>query len=97
MALATLESAVAQYQANSLYDLNRSASECRLFIEACRAMLIYLPKQVKNGRAGAETYYNPEMVNQALAKAEQWYGANGTAASGGGGSITSLSLENYRG
>lgn len=97
MALTTLDAAAAQYLENATYKLDRSAAKCRLFIEACYALLLLLPKQSRDGRTGIESHYNPEMVQQALSKAELWYSANGTTdGGGGGGSVRHLSFQNYR-
>lgn len=97
MAVTTLSGAKTQYLANSLYDVHKSASEAVLFIEACRALLLLLPKQAKQGRAGGEMTMNPENVQQALDKAERWY-ASSSAASGGRGSgtVRALGFEDFR-
>jgi len=87
MPLTTPVEALDQYAANCLYDLHRSASECLLFIEACRVLLAMMPKQSKSGRMGGEQTTSPEEVSKALDKAEAWYsiyGASSAAGAGGG-------------
>ncbi len=34
---------VQEYLTNRSYDMNNSVSECRLFVAACRALLVILP------------------------------------------------------
>ncbi|MBL9084199.1 MAG: hypothetical protein JNK76_20535 [Planctomycetales bacterium] len=94
MPITSLTGAKTQYLANSSYDLNASASECALFIEACRALMLLLPKRGKNGRLGQEAEYDPEQVAKQLAKAERWHSANASGA--GAGSVVKASFETYR-
>lgn len=95
MALTTPSAALTQYAANCLYDVHGSTSECTLFIEACRVYLAMAPKQAKLGRVGGEQTMSPELVAEELNKAVLWLRTN-RAASAGGGSVRSVSTENYR-
>jgi hypothetical protein len=84
MPLTTPAAAIEQLNANNLYDLNGSASEARLFIEAARALLGgLLPKRSKHGRAGAELEYDPATIQEQLTKAEHWIRVNGSGRAGG--------------
>jgi hypothetical protein len=95
MALADLDAAMDAYAANSLYDLHRSASEAMAFIEACRYLLLFMPKRSKHGRAGTEDEFDPESVRQLLGKAERWYAANG--GTNNAGAVTFGGFADYRG
>jgi hypothetical protein len=84
MALTTPVAALDAYLANSMYDVNNSATQCAAFIEACRALLVLMPKQSKSGRMGSEQTTNPEIVAARLETAEAWYARNRTAQPSGG-------------
>lgn len=94
MPITTLAAAKTQYQANCLYDLHGSVSECALFIEACRNLKLLLPKRAKNGRLGQEAEYDPAIIAEQCAKAERWHSANASGA--GAGSVVKASFETYR-
>jgi hypothetical protein len=95
MPINSLSAAKTQYLANSSYDVNDSASECALFIEACRALLLFLPKRAKNGRLGQEAEYDPALVKDQLAKAERWHQSY-RAGANSGGSVGHLGLAEFR-
>jgi hypothetical protein len=96
MALTTPVEALDQYNANCLYDIHVSAAECALFIEACRALIVLMPKQSKGGRMGGEQTTNPEIVAERLKLAETWYARNRTAQNCGGGGEAFFDFSNFR-
>lgn len=99
MPYTTPVAALAACTANCAYDIHRSPSECALFIEACRAYLFLVPKQMKQGRMGGETTTSPEIVAANLAKAEAWYAINGpstTPEGGGGGGVRFTDFSDFR-
>jgi hypothetical protein len=97
MSVTTLSGAKTQFLANNLYDVHRSTSEAVLFIEACRALLLLLPKTAKQGRMGGEMTMSPDYIQEALGKAERFYESSSAASGGrGSGTVRALSFEDYR-
>lgn len=73
----TPDEIVAQYIDNSLYDLNNSANEARLFIQACRIILVSRPESMSS--AGLSQKFNIANVGAEAKKAEAFLVAiNGT-------------------
>lgn len=68
------------YQDASDYDLVGSLAQARQFIQAGR-MLLALPlrRSASGGRGGEEVELEPRIIQEQIARAEQWYHANAAA------------------
>ena len=79
---------VGQYLDNIGYDHSGSVSSCKLFIEACRALLVMHPAdwQQKN----TKVVFNPVLWKQEMRAAQGWLNANSTTS--GTGNIKHLSF-----
>lgn len=74
---------VGEYLDNLSYDLNSSASQCKLFIAACRALLVMHPSNWE--QSGSRIQFNAELWSQQLNEAQNWLSANGTGSQSNGG------------
>jgi len=79
---------VGQYLDNLDYDHSSSVSACKLFIAACRALLVMHPNdwQQNNSRVT----FSPQLWRQEQQSAQTWLNANSTAV--GTGSVKHLSF-----
>ena len=91
-AASTRKNALDQYHDNLGYDIEGSVSKCKLFIEACRALLSprFSVKRVSHGLSrgggGEELETDQSVLQDQLASAIAWLKANDpTGAFGGGG------------
>jgi hypothetical protein len=93
----TIDQIKAAYVDNSAYDVNASVAQAKLFVQACRVLLLVMPKMAGQDRATLSL--SPELVAQQLADATRWLGgqADTTAAVIGGGGTRHFSFENLRG
>lgn len=83
---------VGQYLDNVGYDHSASVASCKLFIQACRALLIMHPADWMH--SGHRTTFNPDLWAQQQSAAEAWLNANDTAA--GANSVKHLSFGAFR-
>ena len=79
---------VGQYLDNLGYDHSASVPACKLFIEACRALLVMHPNDWQ--QAGSRIAFDQSQWRQELNAAQQWLNANSTTA--GQGSVKHLSF-----
>lgn len=82
MALDTLAAARAQFLDNCEYDAHNSASECRAFITACRALVLLIPARVGQG-GGKEIEVEIGEIRQQQQAAQAWLASHPDAASSG--------------
>lgn len=89
----TYEQSIADYYANSDYDLDNSTAKAKLFIKACRDLIIQLPAEVEKGARGQveKTKLSPELLENRLTAAQRWYNSK-TA----GGGTTHFDLTDFR-
>lgn len=79
MALTSVSTAAeieAAYVDNSMYDINRSVAQCRLFIQAARILLAKRPTTINTD--GVSRTLDPKDVRDSLRRAEAWLSANDT-------------------
>lgn len=82
MAVDTLPLAKAQYFDNLDYDTESSVAKCKLFITACRALLLHIPAKMQHGGSGADGFeFNQEELRLQLADARTWLAGNDDSAS----------------
>jgi hypothetical protein len=93
----TIDEIKAAYVDNSAYDVNGSVAQAKLFVQACRVLVMKMPKMAAGDRASLSL--SPELVNQQMADALQWLGgqADTTGSVVGGGGTRHFSFENLRG
>ena len=89
--LSTQQDIVGQYLDNLGYDHNESVASCKLFIQACRAMLVMHPSTWS--QSGVNITFDPTAWRQQAAQAEIWLNANQTS---GGGSVKFLAFGDFR-
>ena len=75
----TLNDVVTEYLANADYDVSASATKAKLFLVACRFLLILLPSRASSGGA-SELEFDPNTIKGEMNAAKSWINAN----SGGG-------------
>ena len=75
MTTPTLATARAAYLDNASYDADSSATKCRLFIVACRQLLVLLPSSA-TGPQGTVAEFSMESVRVELSLAQAWLSAN---------------------
>ena len=78
--LSTQQDIVGQYLDNLGYDHNESVASCKLFIQACRAMLVMHPSNWS--QSGTSIAFDPLAWKQQAAQAEMWLAANSPTSSG---------------
>ncbi len=72
----TQEQAVAGYLANLTYDVDGSASKCRGFIAACRALLVLHPSNWSQSQQ--QIAFNPQLWQLQLDDALHWLSGHST-------------------
>jgi hypothetical protein len=77
----TLADAKAQYLGNLSYGTDGSVAKCKLFIEACIALMLLLPTKTARGRNGMQVEMNVDLVKSSLETAQRWLGSSGSAGS----------------
>ena len=77
----TQAAAINQYLDNSGYDHTGSVAACKLFIHACRALLVLHPADW--AQSNTTIRYNPELWRREQAEAQAWLTANTTTAGEG--------------
>lgn len=77
--LSTQQDIVGQYLDNLGYDHAGSASSCRLFIQACRALLVMQPSAWS--QSSTNITFDPRLWQQQLEQAESWLNASASAGS----------------
>jgi hypothetical protein len=87
-----LSTAKSDYLTNSDYDLSGSVAKAKLFVSACRALLLLLPKRSR--QSGHEIETDPAVVQKAEQNALRWLAENDTATTGSGKRY--FSLEDFR-
>lgn len=78
---------VGQYLDNAGYDITESVASAKLFVEACRALLIMQPSDWQHG--ASKIGFDPAEWRREKLEAQTWIQANGTA---GQGSVKHLSF-----
>lgn len=73
--MATADTYLAQFEANLGYDVNQSVTECKLFITACRAILVLRPTLMSVD--GTQLSFSN--IQMQLEVAQKWLRANGGA------------------
>lgn len=98
----TLDEIRAAYLDNVGYAEDGSATKCRAFITACRALLLRMPAE--QGTRESHQKMNPELIQKEIAAAESWLTATGNSLSGGssggatsGSLVTRADFRNFRG
>lgn len=94
----TLPEVNAQYENNCSYDLNRSVSECRLFIQAARILLRRMADETQ-ASGGARVRQERTVIVSRLEAAERWWMSNDRNAgvvSGGSNGVKELSFQEFR-
>jgi hypothetical protein len=81
-----------QYLDNADYEETSSLSKARLFITACRALLLKLPTQTA-GAGGGSIAFKPELIHEEMNRARAWVGANDTSRNSG---VKHLSFGGFR-
>jgi len=88
----TQDEAITQYLENVGYDINGSIASCKLFIEACRALLALMPAKWSKTTSNFE--YDPALWRASATEALAWLSENQTGA---GGSVKHIAFgENWR-
>lgn len=62
----------AQYEANAAYDVNGSVAEAKLFVQACRIILVR--RASRSGHGGEYLDYDMAALAKQLDKAVEWIG-----------------------
>jgi hypothetical protein len=75
----TLADAQAAFIDNSMYD--SGSGDVTLFIQACRVLLLMLPKLASHG-GGAQVQLTPEMVAKELKNAQSWNASDSASSRG---------------
>lgn len=95
----TIEEIKAAYIDNAAYDVNNSVAQAKLFVQACRILLLVMPKQGSQDRANFGL--SPELIAEQLKDATAFCGGHvdATAADGTitGGTVRHFDLSNLRG
>jgi len=82
----------AQYENNASYDLEHSPTKARLFIEACRAILMRFAARSGLGELSLDLSVNMSAVQQQLDRAVAWLATHDEGRNG----IIYVSLRRYR-
>ena len=83
---------VGEYLDTLSYDINGSTSQCARFIAACRALLVMHPADWQH--SNQRIMFRPDLWQQQLSQAEQWYGSQ--ASTGASSGVRHLSFEDFR-
>lgn len=87
----TQDDIVAAYLDNLGYDVDGSASQARVFIKACRALLVMHPSQWSE--TSTQMTFDPQLWKSQLDSALAWLAQNTEAASG---SVRHLAFGDFR-
>jgi len=91
----TLAEIQAAYADNASYAEDASPAKARVFVTACRLLLLYLPKRsVSGGRGGTEVELDPRLIQQEMQAANRWLASSRAAVTGGG--VVYADFDNYR-
>jgi hypothetical protein len=82
------------YFANAGYDATGSAAECRLFITACRKLLM-LPKRASSGERTEEVEHDLTLIRDQLNDASSWL-VDAVDQADGGGAVTHADFTGFR-
>lgn len=82
------------YFTNAGYDANNSAAECRLFITACRKLLM-LPKRASSGERDEEVELDLTLIRDQLNDASSWL-ADAVDQADGGGAVIHADFSGFR-
>ena len=74
---------VGEYLDNIGYDIDSSASKCKLFIAACRALLVMHPGTWQQDKVSIQ--YDAVRWENQLNEARSWLNANGSGSQSNGG------------
>jgi len=89
--LSTQQEIVGEYLDNLGYDHSGSVASCKLFIQACRALLVMHPGTWS--QSGASIAFNPELWSRQQQEAQVWLNANSPTTSG---SVKHLAFGDFR-
>jgi hypothetical protein len=90
----TIAEIQAAYVDNALFDVDNSLTQARLFVQACRILLLKMPKMAAQDRASLQL--NPEMIQAEMERGVAFIANNPSATGGGGGGNRHFSFENLR-
>ena len=91
----TLQQIKDAYADNASYEEDASVAKAKIFITACRLLLVKLPKRaVHGGRGGEEVELEPDLIRDELASAQKWLAVQPDTS--GSGTVTHVSFENFR-
>jgi hypothetical protein len=91
----TLPQVEGAYDDNASYAEDSSPAKCKAFLTAARILLRRYPRATANG--STHTQFSIDLVQNAIAAAEQWLESNDTAANPATGPrITRASFEQFR-
>lgn len=89
----TVDDARECYADNLSYETDGSVTKARAFIEACKYLLLTLPKSI-GVTGGTNAAMSPELIQRQLEYAQRWVALNNTSSNGG--SVRHLSFRNLR-
>jgi hypothetical protein len=87
----TQQDIVGQYLDNLGYDHADSTVSCKLFIQACRALLVLHPSNWS--QSSVNMTFDPQLWQRQLDAAQQWLAANSSTVSG---SVRHLAFGDFR-
>lgn len=88
----TLADIKGQYLDNADYEESASVSKAKLFITACRALLLKLPANTA-GAGGGSIALSPQLIAAEMNQARAWLSSNNTDRNSG---VKHLSFEGLR-
>lgn len=90
---ATYAQSVTDYTTNSDFDIEDSAAKAKLFIKACRDLLLLMPAEAEKGARGQteRTSLSPELIQSEMHRATNWL-----ARKQDGGQVTDFDLRDFR-
>lgn len=84
------------YLDNLSYETDGSTTKALAFVEACRALILFVPsRNVQGGRGGHETEFDIAEIRRQLETARAYVAANSTAV-GTAGSMIGVDFRNFR-
>jgi hypothetical protein len=86
----TQQQIVGKYLDNLGYDHSGSVAQCKLFIQACRALLVMHPSTWS--ASSQSISFDPRVWQQQLSEAQAWLNANTQSA----GSVKHLAFGDFR-
>ena len=96
--MATLAEVLDAYDTNADYDVDESASKCRLFIAACRRLLspgLSPKRSIHGGRGSEEIELDLLVVQNQLESAQDWLAS--FSSSDSGSNVTHVDFQGFRG